>query len=58
MSKQNEIDHEVRNSIVKLRAQIHRIEKVVREIEKDLADFDKRMEALELAIQITISSSH
>ena len=58
MSQKNDIDHEVRNSIVKLRAQIHRIEKVVREIEKDLADFDKRMEALELAIQITISSSH
>ena len=50
MEKVDEVDHECRNTIVKLRGQFHRIQKVVKEIEKDLEELDKRLEKLEDAI--------
>ena len=51
MVKPEDVDHECRNTIVKLRGQFLRIQKVVKEIEKDLEELDKRLERLECAIK-------
>jgi len=46
----NQIDHEVRNSIVKIRYQVNRLTQVVKDIETELKDLDKRLERIEDAV--------
>ena len=48
--KSDDIDHECRNSIVKLRAHFHRIWKEVKEIERDLEELDRHLEVIERSI--------
>ena len=56
MDKEDDIDHEVRNTIVKVAARIHRMRKAVREmshdIEKDLEYLHRKLEELKDAITI------